>query len=248
MAGTGQNRQVSPQLRRSFTMGPVKSGPLQRTAATVTVVTCSIFVLGCGSSGLNHQARQLENASVLSTTAPLSDRLVKQSEIAAASDAAANRTFLQLWSLLQFQAWDQAMQLFEPGLRNALGPSLLAQALEDYVTVWQGTKPRILTSRATGDKALITFMTRNEAGGLVPASISFQRINGSWLVYFFSLLDPAIQRTVQLRVQAQIDPLATKPSPEAVRQGLAAVPLQSDYLERKLRAEAKERPRRAGGA
>lgn len=226
-------------------MRPVKMGRRHQVAATVALLTCATAALGCSSSALKRQAQQLQSTSVLSKTAPLSERLVKPSEIASASDAAATRTFLQLWSLLQFQAWDRATLLFEPGLRNAIGPSLLAQALEDYVIVWQGTKPQIISARATGDKSLITFMSRNEAGDLMPGSISFQRVEGRWLVYFFSLLDPAIERTVQLRAQARIDPLATKPSPEAVRQGLAAGPLQSNYLERKLRAEAAKR--RAAG-
>jgi hypothetical protein len=50
------------------------------------------------------------------------------------------------------------------------------------------------------------------------------------------LLDAALQRAVQLRVQAQIDPLGTKPAAEAVRQANAAATLQSTYLERQVRA------------
>jgi hypothetical protein len=204
-----------------------------------------VVALGCGSSTQKRQAQQLENASVLSNTAPLSDRLVKQSEIGSASDAAAVRTFLQLWSLLQYQAWDQAEQLFQPGLREAIGASLLSQALAQNVVMWQATKPKIVTATG-GATAVITFMARNEVGAMVPASISFQQTGGSWLVSYFSLLDGAIQRTVQQRTQAQIEPLATKPSPEAVRQGFAAMPLQSNYLERQARTAAKQGKGRVG--
>jgi hypothetical protein len=204
------------------------------------------FAAGCGSDSQKRQAQQLENMSVLSNTAPLSSRLIKQSEISAASDTAAVRTFLQLWSLLQYQAWDQAEQLFQPGLREAIGASLLAQALAQDAIVWQGTKPHIVTADNHGTTAVIMFMARNEADAIVPASISFQQANGTWLVSYFSMLDGAIQRTVQQRTQAQIDPLATKPAAEAVRQGFAVVPLQSNYLERQERAAAKHG--RAGSA
>jgi hypothetical protein len=195
-----------------------------------------MIVLGCGSGAQKHEARQLENASILSRTAPLSKRLVKQSEIESASDSAAQRSFLQLWSLLQFGAWDQAEQLFEPGLRDTIGASLLAQALAQNLVIWLATKPRIVTARAKGTTALITFLARDERDTVVPASISFQRSSGVWLVSYFSPLDGAIQRAVQFRLQAQIDPLATKPSAEAVRQADSAAMLQGTYLERQLRA------------
>jgi hypothetical protein len=219
--------------------------PCKHAIFIALISLSAVLALGCGGSTQKRQAQRLENVSVLSNTAPLSDRLVKQSEVRSASDTAAVRTFSQLWSLLQYQAWDQAEQLFQPGLREAIGASLLSQALAQNVVMWQATKPKIVTATSHGSTALITFLARNEAGTVVPASISFQQASGSWLVSYFSLLDGAIQRTVQRRTQAQIEPLATKPSPEAVRQGFAAMPLQSNYLERQARAAAK---RGHGGA
>lgn len=225
---------------------PVWSRQFRRATFIALICLSGVVALGCGSGTQKRQAQQLENASVLSNTVPLSDRLVKQSEIGSASDAAAVRSFLQLWSLLQYQAWDQAEQLFQPGLREAIGASLLSQALAQNVVMWQATKPKIVTATGHGATAVITFLARNEVGTVVPASISFQQAGGSWLVSYFSLLDGAIQRTVQQRTQAQIEPLATKPSPEAVRQGFAAMPLQSNYLERQARAAAKQGQGRVG--
>ena len=199
------------------------------------------LLLGCGDSAQKREAQKLESASILSSTAPLSKRLVKQAEIEATSDSAAERTFLQLWSLLQYGAWDQAEELFQPGLREAIGPSLLAQALAQDILVWQATKPRIVGTRVTGSSVLITFLTRDEKNGIVPASISFERAKGVWLVSYLSMLDFAIQRSVQSRLQAQLEPLATKPSAEAVRQAAAAATLQSKYLERRLREKGPAR-------
>jgi hypothetical protein len=220
-------------------LGEVRSTRQHRGVALTVVCGFALLIVGCGDSAQKHEAQRLANASILSRTAPLDKRLVKQSEIESASDSAAQRSFLQLWSLLQFSAWDQAERLFQPGLRNTIGASLLAQALAQNQVIWQATKPRIVTARARGATAVITFLARDEKDGVVPASISFLRSKGAWLVSYFSPLDGAIQRAVQLRLQAQIDPLGTKPSAEAVRQGDSAARLQSTYLERQLRAAGK---------
>lgn len=218
---------------------------LQGVAAMVAILLSAVFVLGCGDSTQKREAQRLEGASILSSTAPLSQRLIKQSEIQAVPDSAAQRTFLRLWSTLQFGAWDQAEQFFQPGLRNAIGVAVLAQGLAQNSLIWQATKPRIVAAGVTDGKAAITFLARDEKDDVVPASISFESAKGVWLVSYFSMLDGAVQRAVQLRLQAQLEPLGTKPSAEAVRQGAAAAALQSTYLERQLRsAGAKGRPQR----
>jgi hypothetical protein len=211
---------------------------LGATVGTVALIVSAAVALGCGDSAQKREARALEGSSILSDTAPLDQRLVKQKEIAAAPDSAAQRTFLELWSTLQFGAWDRAEQFFQPGLRGTIGPAVLAQGLEQYLLVWQGSKPRIVTARAAGDTATITFLARDEKDRVVPASISFTRSNGSWLVSYFSLLDGALQRAVQLAVQARLEPLGIKPSAEAVRQGNVAATLQSTYLESQLGSSA----------
>src|SRR5436305_13219625 len=81
-------------------------------------------IAGCGQEAQKSQAQKLENVSVLSKTAPLDQRLITQSEIASAPDKTGARTLLQLWSLLQYQAWDRAAQMFQPGLQKAIGTSL----------------------------------------------------------------------------------------------------------------------------
>jgi hypothetical protein len=172
----------------------------------------------------------------LSKTAPLADRLLQRSEINSASETAAVRTFLQLWSLLQFQSWDQAEQLFEPGLRNLIGAPLLSLAFENDLPVWQATRPRIASAKAGPGTATITFLARNEQGDVTPTAISFGGAPGSWRVSYFGMLNPALARAAQFRAQVQIDPLATKPSPEAVRQAYSAASLQGIYLERKAAA------------
>jgi hypothetical protein len=206
---------------------------------TVLCVSAAALLAGCSGGSQKAQAQRLESLSILSATAPLGDRLVKHSEVTSASDAAGVRTFLQLWSLLQYRAWDQAVAMFDPGLREAIGPALLTGALAGYVIVWQGTKPQIVSATETNGKAFIKFVARDERDQLLPASISLERGEGGWRVAYFSLLDGALERSVQLREQAAIDPLATKPAAEAVRQGDAAGSLQSAYLERKVRSSAK---------
>jgi hypothetical protein len=211
---------------------------LPRTAwTTLFCVSASALVTGCGSGTQRQQAQRLGNLSILSATAPLGDRLVKRSEVDSASDTNGVRTFLQLWSLLQYRAWDHAVAMFQPGLREAIGPALLTGALAGDVIVWQATKPQIVSAAVTNGTALIRFVARDERDNLLPASISLQRTGGSWRVSYFSVLDGALQRSVQLREQAAIDPLATKAAAEAVRQGDAAGSLQSAYLERQVHSK-----------
>jgi hypothetical protein len=214
-------------------MSPLRTGTCGVTGA---LCACVLLTAGCGSSAQKRQVRELENQGVLASTTPLGQRLISQAEVTGASDEHAAQTFLQLWSLLQFQSWDQAAALFAPGLRQTIGDGLLLQTLESNVVVWQGTKPKIVSATAkSDDTAVIRFFARNEVGTVVPTSITFERGSGSWLVSYFPLLDVALQRTAQIRAQGQIEPLATKPSPEAVRQGDSAFVLQSVYQERRLR-------------
>ena len=213
-------------------------------APMVAICLSAVCVAGCGgNSSLKQEARQLQKTSILTKTAPLGDRLITQREINSASDSAGVRTFLRLWSLLQFGSWDQAEQIFEPGLRSAIEPSLLAQALEVDSVIWQSTKPKILSARATRRSATISFLARNELGDVVPTSISFGGGLGSWQVSYFSLINPALVRAAQTRTQVAIEPLATKASAAAVRVGVNAGEIQGAYLERKL-AGARPRPKR----
>src|SRR4051812_40039859 len=101
--------------------------------AATLAVSASTVAIGCGDSAQKREARALEGASILSDPAPLEQRLIKPSEIAAVPDSAARRTFLQLWSTLQFGAWDRAERFFEPGLRSTIGPALLAEGLQQYL-------------------------------------------------------------------------------------------------------------------
>lgn len=224
--------------------------PIERFARMSRTTCCTVCIAllcvlmaallaGCSSGAQKAQAQRLENRSILSATAPLGDRLIKGSEVDSASDTNGVRTFLQLWSLLQYQSWDHALAMFVPGLRETIGTALLTGALAGDVVVWQATKPQIVSASVTNGTALIRFVARDETDKLLPASISLQRTEGVWRVSYFSLLDGALERSVQLREQAAIDPLATKPAAEAVRQGDAAGSLQSVYLEKQVHASAK---------
>jgi hypothetical protein len=210
--------------------------------AVAIVGCCSLALGGCGTSAQKREARALEAGGVLSNTAPLDERLVTASDINSASDKYGVRTFLQLWSLLQYGAVDRALVLFEPELRKTIGTTLLAQALETDLLIWQGTKPHVVSAGGSTTTATITFQARDETDKLLPGSVTLRGGEGRWRVAYFSPLNFALQRTVQLRVQATIEPLATKPSPEAVRQGDAASAIQTTYLEHLLRAEAATKP------
>src|SRR5205807_4017799 len=140
--------------------------------------------------------------SIVSGTAPLKERLVTQAAISGASDAAAVRTFLRMWSLLQYGAWDQVEQNFQPSLRATIGPTLLAAALENDVIVWQATRPQIVAANVSNGRATISFFARDEQDNVKPASISFIGREGKWRVSYFSLLNVALQRAAELHAQA----------------------------------------------
>lgn len=213
-----------------------------RVAALVAAAVFAFALAGCGGSSQKHEAGALEEAGLLASTAPLAARLIHQSEINAASDKNGQRTFLRLWSLLQYGAVDRAELLFAPDLRRAIGTALLAQALSSNQLIWQGTKPHIVSTSESGTSVTILFQARDETDKLLPGSITLRGGEGHWEVTYLSLLNFALQRTVQLRVQASIEPLATKPNPEAVRQGDSASAIQTTYLERLLRTETTRKP------
>src|SRR2546421_6821970 len=52
-----------------------------RRVALIAPLSAAVIVAGCGSSAQKRQAQQLEAASILSPTSPLSERLVRQAEI-----------------------------------------------------------------------------------------------------------------------------------------------------------------------
>jgi hypothetical protein len=222
-------------MRRSHTLLPF-----------LALVAGALALASCGESAQNKEAQKLEGVSVLSATAPLESRLVKQREIDGASDSEALHTFLLLWSRLQYESWPAALELFEPGLRSTIGESTLSQALAADVVLWQASKPGIIAKHATATEATIQFVTRDEKNHLMPSSITFRRAGSGWLVSYMSLLDSALQRSVQTRVQVAVEPLATKPAAEAVRQGYAALSLQSNYLQKEQGALAAEERRKGG--
>lgn len=230
---------------RLFAWAP-RVGAKSALAMVGALVAAGGALSGCGTAAQNKEAQQLENVSVLSSTVPLQSRMVKQAEVERASDGAAAKTFLQLWSRLQFESWPAALELFEPGLRRAIGDATLSQALAADLVLWQGSRPGIVSTRVAGSIATIEFVIRDEKNDLAPSAITFRRSGGSWRVVYMSLLDSALQRSVQTRVQAAIEPLATKPAAEAVRQGYAALSLQSAYLQKELGAAAAEEVRKAG--
>lgn len=223
-------------------MARISSSRRARALAVACACAGALMLAGCGGSGAQKsQAQALGSVSVLAGTAPLGSRLVSQSEIASTSDASAEQTFLRLWSLLQFEAWDRAATLFQPGLRTSLSDALLTQALSSGVLLWQSSKPVIRAAEVKEGTALIQFLIRTETGQVVPASISFERGREGWLVSYLPLLDFLLQRAAQQRAQGAIEPLATKPSPAAVRQGDDALLLQSAYREKLLNESAAAR-------
>src|SRR5437870_2885774 len=117
------------------------------TVVSTLILIGSVAILaGCSSSAQKREAQKLERLGIVSNTAPLPERLVTQAEVNSASDTAAVQTFLHMWSVLQFVATDQVEEIFEPELRQLIGPSLLAAAIEGEVIIWQATKPKILSS------------------------------------------------------------------------------------------------------
>jgi hypothetical protein len=233
---TGAMR-VGDMIDQGGKTGP-RGGALAARFATAAVL---VMLVGCGEAAQRKEAQALQRASVVSSTAPLPDRLVTPAEIESVSDALAKKTFLQLWSLLQFRSWDRAATLFEPGLRRTVGLSTLTAGLEANLLVWQATKPKITSAGIAGGRATVTFLARDERNNVTPAAITFRGGKAHWHVMYFSMLNFALQRAVQTRVQGELEPLATKPNVEAVRQGLNASRLQNLYLERLTRSEAAKR-------
>jgi hypothetical protein len=207
-----------------------------RLAGLVIALLAGLVLAGCGSE--DSTARKLRQETVTDTAALLRKNLVTEDDIRREEAGSPRQALLRFWSTLQYKAWWDATGFYEPGLRDAVGAPTIADGLKYQEAFWRGTRPDIRTVRADGrDRQTVEFLA--DAGGSRPEafSVTWERAGGRWLIAYDSMLDRAVRSAVQEAAQMRIDPLATRPAPEAVREGIAAAQRQSDYLARREQAQ-----------
>ncbi len=210
---------------------------LEPRRSFIATLLTGIVLVGCGG-GTDDEARELATRSILEDPPPLKEALVSRAQIEEAPPGSAEREFLSLWSTLQYQAWADAVVTYSPALRRALGEDQLVEALKGQAAYFRAVKPRLRQTLRNGDRATIRYVITDVSGNDVPRSASFIRTADGWKVFYDPFIDGALNESVQRSTQMSIDPLARKPSKQALSAGVGASRLQSQYLKRVLRKPA----------
>jgi hypothetical protein len=212
--------------------------PVTRSSVPALVLVGAALLLpACGGSA-DDEARRVQTTSVIAKNDPVKKYLVTQAEIEHEASGGVRRAFLEYWSALQFQGWNEAAKTFEPGLRRYVGTDALIRALANQGGSYRSSRPDIQYTTTRGNSALIRYF-RVGADAPVATSISWTREgSGRWLISYDPLLDQALGDARQLEVQQNTDPLAQKPSAAAVRAGTRARRLQSQYVAQRERTAA----------
>ena len=204
----------------------------------------SVFLIvavfaGCGSN--KSSSRALAERSVIDSAPPLREVLITERDLARERAGTTRKAFLGFWQALQYQAIAEALDDYHPRLIEVVGAEEIAEALKGQAAYFRSVKPRITGVRERDGRETLLYEVKDISGVETPRSITWQRVNGSWHIYYDSFLDGAIRDAVQNGAQVAIDPRAQTPSPRAVQAGYNASRLQSLYLDRLARATSPRR-------
>jgi hypothetical protein len=195
------------------------------------MVALAFAVAGCGSSeeGPAANVRQHE--------------LVTQSDLARYPAGGVEHTFLEYWSNLQFNSWADVAAYYDPGLRNFVGTSRLIAAKKTGASVYPYLRPKIKETKTEDGLTTIHYTLSMEDGTTELASTSWRKEDGNWQLVYDSRLDGELSAVAEERIalaESGGESLATElpPSAKALQAGKAASRLQSEFLEKELKAKA----------
>jgi hypothetical protein len=190
----------------------------------------ALVIAGCGG-GVNSEARRLASKSIVQSPRPLNSVLVSDHEVAAQPSGPA-RLFLEYWSTLQYGDFYDAASYYSPALVRSIGIGRLVAALAGQAAYFRSALPQAIAVKRDNDGHVsVDFLINAVNKPSIPASLSWQQVNGSWKIVYDGALDIYLSQYVELQVQQQIDPTAQTPSIQAGKAGARAKELQERYLE-----------------
>lgn len=199
------------------------------SVAGAIATMCVVILAGCGGSA-SKIASQLGTRSITPRVSPPPTSLMSGREISAAPADSARRAFLAMWSALQWQSWLDAISNYQAGLVRQIGQEKLVQAFEFNATLYRATKPKVEGETSNGSRVTVRYVITPPQSEPVPSSITWERVEGRWMIYYDPALDSALRLWAQEQTQQTIDPGAATPSPKAIEAGVHASELQERYL------------------
>jgi hypothetical protein len=200
----------------------------------VVVAAVALPLAGCGGES-DEDAQSLADKSLVDVS-DLPDPVLTPEDVAAA-EGSPERAYLTYYQDAQFQDLASAVDRFAPGTVDAVGLSLLSQAIRSQITLMRGTEPSFIDeARSEPDLVSLRYALKGSDDQPVTATAVLRKQGGDWEIVYDSFLDGAIGSVAESRAQARIDPAASVSSIEALRAGSAAGRLQARYLEQ-LKAE-----------
>lgn len=202
------------------------------TAATIA--GCALALTACG--GTTRVASQLHGSSIAPKVTPPSASLITEKEINVLPTSSPRRSFFSMWSDLQWQSWPEALSYYHTGLILRIGEVKLLQVLKFEASLYRTTKPRVEEESTQGPRVTIRYIPSaaksdsSSAAVYLPTSVTWEKVNGQWIIYYDSGLNSALRAWAQAEAQQTIDPTALTPSPRAVVAGIHAGELQDQYL------------------
>lgn len=198
-------------------------------ACGIAALALVLALTGCGG-GAAREARELSGISLLEKTSPLSQNLVRKSDVEKASDASGVRTLLRFWQALQYQDYESATEFFYPNLANFVGVAQLALALRNETLLWSSNKPEVVEATTSGSAARVVFVIHDLRGNVIPVTVSFRKLGAEWKINYLTLLDEALQAWAMQRAQIESAPTSSQPVKLGLAAGIRALQLQSRYL------------------
>lgn len=209
--------------------------PSSRKALRVLLIgSIGASVIGCGGQG--------DPDSIVKGVKPVRLALVEPSDVKAQPADSPERAFLDMWSTLQYAAWDESLKFFDPELRSFIGPARLMEALKAQAQVFRTVRPSFVRVRRRGAEVTIHFKGKPENGNTTVGSVTMTRSRGLWRVKFLSLLDDGLRAHATQSVQAEFSPETSRISPRAQAAGFAASQIQSEFIARQLRRAGRTSP------
>lgn len=205
---------------------------MRRSSLAIAVATlgCIALLAACGSTAGKKIASRLGEHSIATHVAPPAAALITGREIAALPQSSAQRALFSLWSNLQWESWPDALSYYQPGLIRQIGAVQLLQAWKFNAAMYRTSKPHIESVTPDAGQVTIRYLLSKSNAAPVPSTITWERVNGKWTVYYDSSLDSALRAWAQAEAQQKISPGTTKLSPRAVAAGIRAGEIQDRYL------------------
>jgi hypothetical protein len=198
--------------------------PYRRKAIAIGAgLLLALALVSCGRSSPGPPAN----------TAP--SNVLRPAELTRYEEGSVERTFLEYWSDLQFQAWADVAAYYDPRFRDFIGTAALIDAKKVGATFYPSLKPTIERVTDGQEEASVYYSLRREDGTKELASTTWRRSDGGWRMIHDSRLDAELNQAAQERVQLTAGGgeagSTAEGSPEALRAGKAASRLQSLFLE-----------------